>query len=156
MTFFTHSKDYQVYCHLDYFVFVLSWTLTMYPILILKTWTSHTCVHTWIPCNFVAIKGNYETNNNTCQLIWWLNRGSAACLPWGRSRNGGGEWGVKEVVGNAGTLPALPFFFTALASSQKSNALLSYMLTVCVSKTHQISLSHEHDVTCSWRGSSQF
>jgi hypothetical protein len=63
---------------------------------------------------------------------------------------------VKEMVSNAGIPPALPFFFTALAFSQKGNALLSYMLAICVPKTHKISLSHEHDVTCSWRGSPQF
>jgi hypothetical protein len=63
---------------------------------------------------------------------------------------------VKEVMDNARTLAALTFLFMHLDSSQRSNASSSYELTVCISKTHQISLSHEHKVTCCWRGSPEF
>jgi hypothetical protein len=78
------------------------------------------------------------------------------CLPRGSGRDGYRERSVKEVMGNARTLATLTFFFTDLASSQKSNASLSCQLTVCISKTHQISLSDEHEVTCCWRGSPEF
>jgi hypothetical protein len=50
----------------------------------------------------------------------------------------------------------LQFLFMALSSSEKSNVPLSCLLTVCISETHQISLSDKHEVTCSWRGSPQF
>jgi hypothetical protein len=78
------------------------------------------------------------------------------CLPRGSSRNGYRERSVKEVMDNARTLAALTFLFMDLASSQRSNASPSCQLTVCISKTYQISLSDEHKVTCCWRGSPEF
>lgn len=73
---------------------------------------------------------------------------SVKCLPRGSGRDRYRERSVEEVMDNARTFAALTFLFMDLASSQKLNASPSCKLTVCISKTHQISLSDEHKVTC--------
>lgn len=86
----------------------------------------------------------------------WKVDESVKCLPRGSGRDGYRQRSVKEVMDNARTSAALTFLFTDLASSQKLNASPSCKLTVCISKTHQISLSDEHEVTCCWRGCPKF